>query len=202
MVTNADQSGIIIRSQWNFQQRPHFLRSNDERCWPVLQVKKQPDHLNSIQVTIDDVFCKLSMIRSSAAAAAQMRSVYNPAGENWNCFVFVFDRGILQECLEQEANTAWWAARKTQGVPCLDPRSTSTVSSLHCTFYIKITFKRGRRGVGGVTTLNLLKNNTWRDVGTISQVLTHLTAQLKVLTPSKSWISSTIIAMEAHIRAY
>ena len=147
-------------------------------------------------------FCKLCMIRSSAAAAAQMRSVYNPAGENWNCFVFVFDRGILQECLEQEANTAWWAARKTQGVPCLDPRSTSTVSSLHCTFYIKITFKRGRRGVGGVTTLNLLKNNTWRDVGTISQVLTHLTAQLKVLTPSKSWISSTIIAMEAHIRAY
>ena len=56
--------------------------------------------------TNDDVFCKLSMIRSSAAAAAQMRSVYNPAGENWNCFVFVFDRGILQECLEQEANTA------------------------------------------------------------------------------------------------
>ena len=28
--------------------------------------------------------------------------------------------------------------------------------------------------------VNLLKNNTWRDVGTISQVLAHLTAKLKV----------------------
>ena len=28
--------------------------------------------------------------------------------------------------------------------------------------------------------MNLLKNNTWRDVATISQVLAHLTAKLKV----------------------
>ena len=37
--------------------------------------------------------------------------------------------------------------------------------------------------------VNLLKNNTWRDVGTISQVLAHLTAKLKVSPKLSPWLS-------------
>ena len=67
--------------------------------------------------------------RSSAAAAAQMRSVYNPAGNNYNNYNNDNnnsnndnnDNQHLQACLALAVTTASWGGLKTPGAPCLVP---------------------------------------------------------------------------------
>ena len=58
--------------------------------------------------------------RSSAAAAAQMRSVYNPAGKNQGSSS-TSSHTILQECLGLAVTTVSWEGLKTPGAPCSDP---------------------------------------------------------------------------------
>ena len=46
-------------------------------------------------------------------------------------YLFLHFNLYLQECRELEASTAWWDDPKIQEAQCLDPPSTSTVSSVH-----------------------------------------------------------------------